>query len=45
MNLSHQGQQHKRESVSSAAALVVPLETLDRTSLPIAGARPRTWVN
>jgi pyruvate,water dikinase len=39
MNLSHQGQQHKRESMSGDAALVVPLETLDRTSLPIAGGK------
>jgi len=39
MNLSHQGQQHEREGISSAAALVVPLETLDRTSLPLAGGK------
>ncbi len=39
MNLSHQGQQHEREGISSAAALVVPLETLDRTSLPVAGGK------
>jgi rifampicin phosphotransferase len=39
MNLSHQGQQHEREGISSAAALVVPLETLDRTSLPVVGGK------
>src|SRR5258708_16506419 len=39
MNLSHQGQQHEREGLFSAAALVVPLETLDRTSLPVAGGK------
>src|SRR6266567_827030 len=39
MNRSHQGQQHEPESMSSAAALVVPLETLDRTSLPVAGGK------
>jgi pyruvate,water dikinase len=39
MNISHQGQQHEREGMSSAAALVVPLETLDRTSLPVAGGK------
>jgi len=45
MNLSHHGQQHEREGMASAAALVVALETLDRTSLPVAGARLPTWVN
>ncbi len=39
MNLSHHGQQHEREGMSSAATLVVPLETLDRTSLPLAGGK------
>jgi phosphohistidine swiveling domain-containing protein len=39
MNLSYQEHQHERESVSVDAALVVPLETLDRTSLPIAGGK------
>src|SRR5260221_13470152 len=39
MNLSHQGQQHEHESMSSDAALVVPMETLDRTSLPVAGGK------
>src|SRR5256884_373418 len=39
MNRSHQGQQHEPESMSSAAALVVPLDTLDRTSLPVAGSK------
>ncbi len=39
MNLSHHGQQHEREGMSSTAALVVPLETLDRTSLPLAGGK------
>ncbi len=39
MNLSHQGQQQERESLSSDAALVVPLETLDRTALPVAGGK------
>src|SRR5260370_17567788 len=39
MNLSRHGQQHEREGMSSAAALVVPLETLDRTSLPVAGGK------
>src|SRR2546421_722148 len=39
MNRSHQGEQHEPESMSSAAALVVPLETLDRTSLPVAGGK------
>src|SRR6266699_3824274 len=35
MNHSHQG----HESMSSDAALVVPLEVLDRTSLPVAGGK------
>jgi rifampicin phosphotransferase len=39
MNLSYHGQQHEREGMSSAATLVVPLETLDRTSLPLAGGK------
>jgi rifampicin phosphotransferase len=39
MNLSHQGQQPERESTSGDAALVVPLDTLDRTSLPVAGGK------
>src|SRR5438876_8683887 len=39
MNRSHQGQQHKPESMSDAAPLVVPLDTLDRTSLPVAGGK------
>src|SRR6266567_2448251 len=39
MNLSQQGQQHEREGMSSDTALVVPLETLDRTSLPVAGGK------
>src|SRR5437868_12388265 len=39
MNLSHQGQQPERESTSGDAALVVPLSTLDRTSLPVAGGK------
>src|SRR6266851_5086242 len=39
MNQSHLGQQHERESLSDAATLVVPLETLDRTSLPVAGGK------
>src|SRR5713226_8970430 len=39
MNLSHHGQQHEREGMASAATLVVALETLDRTSLPVAGGK------
>ncbi len=39
MNLSYQGHQHEHKSLSSAAALVVPLSTLDRTSLPVAGGK------
>ena len=39
MNLSHQWQQHEREGISGNTALVVPLETLDRTSLPVAGGK------
>jgi phosphohistidine swiveling domain-containing protein len=39
MNLSYQEQQHKRESMPVEATLVVPLSTLDRTSLPVAGGK------
>src|SRR6266478_4694180 len=39
MNLSHHRQQHEREGRFSAAELVVPLKTLDRTSLPVAGGK------
>src|SRR6266566_1067827 len=39
MNLSYQRHQRERESVPGDAALVVPLETLDRTSLPVAGGK------
>ncbi len=39
MNLSHQGQPQERESLSRDAALVVPLEALDRTLLPVAGGK------
>ncbi len=39
MNLSDHGQPHERESVSGDTALVVPLESLDRTSLPLAGGK------
>jgi len=39
MNLSHQGHEHEQESLSSDAALVVSLERLDRTSLPLAGGK------
>ncbi len=39
MNLSHQGQQQEPESTPSDAALVVPLDTLDRTKLPVAGGK------
>src|SRR5712691_3863435 len=39
MNRSHQGQPHEPESMSDAAPLVIPLETLDRTSLPVAGGK------
>ncbi len=39
MNRSHQGQPQERESMSGTAVLVVPLETLDRTSLPVAGGK------
>src|SRR6184192_328328 len=39
MNLSHQGQPQEHESLSDDAALVVPLEALDRTSLPVAGGK------
>ena len=37
--MNHFQQEQPRESLSSAAALVVPLETLDRTSLPVAGGK------
>src|SRR5258708_31430396 len=39
MNLSHHGQQHERENTAGDTALVVPLETLYRTSLPVAGGK------
>jgi rifampicin phosphotransferase len=39
MNRSHQGQPHEPESMSDGAPLVVPLDTLDRTSLPVAGGK------
>jgi phosphohistidine swiveling domain-containing protein len=39
MNLSHHGQQQGHESTSGDAALVVPLDALDRTSLPVAGGK------
>jgi len=39
MNLSHHGQQQEPESTSSDAPLVVPLDRLDRTSLPVAGGK------
>jgi len=39
MNLSHHGQQQGHESTSGDAALVVPLDTLDRTKLPVAGGK------
>src|SRR5712691_13427821 len=39
MNRSHQGQPHEPGSMSDAAPLVVPLDTLDRTSLPVAGGK------
>ena len=39
MNLSHHGQQQEPESTSGDAALVVPLDTLDRTSLLVAGGK------
>src|SRR5438034_9800867 len=39
MNMSHQGQQQEPESTSGDAALVVPLDMLDRTLHPIAGGK------
>jgi hypothetical protein len=39
MNLSHHGPQQEPESTPSDAALVVPLDTLDRTKLPLAGGK------
>jgi pyruvate,water dikinase len=39
MNLSHQGQQQEHESTPGDTALVVPLDTLDRTSLPAVGGK------
>src|SRR5215467_915247 len=39
MNLSYQGQQHEQERMSDDTALVVPLEKLDRTSLPVVGGK------
>src|SRR6266567_9546107 len=39
MNLSNHGQQQERESMSGDTALVVPLDTLDRTSLPTVGGK------
>ena len=39
MNLSHPGQQQGHESTSGDAALVVPLDVLDRTSLLVAGGK------
>src|SRR6266576_6563855 len=39
MNLSHQGQQQEHESTPGDIALVVPLDTLDRTSLPAVGGK------
>ncbi len=39
MNLSHHGQQQEPESTPSDAALVVPLGTLNRTKLPVAGGK------
>jgi rifampicin phosphotransferase len=39
MNRSHQGHEPERERTPGAAALVVPLETLDRTSLLVAGGK------
>src|SRR5579872_4828704 len=39
MNLSHQGQQHERESRADDSALVIPLNTIDRTLLPVVGGK------
>ncbi len=39
MNLSHYGHQQEPENTPSDAALVVPLDTLDRTNLPVAGGK------
>jgi rifampicin phosphotransferase len=39
MNLSHHGQQQEPESTSVDAVLVVPLGTLDRTKLSVAGGK------
>src|SRR3989440_7655468 len=39
MNMLHQGQQQETESTSGDAALVVPLDMLDRTLHPIAGGK------
>jgi pyruvate,water dikinase len=39
MNLSHQGQQPKRENTPGDTALVVPLEMLDWSSFPVAGGK------
>src|SRR6266571_6019820 len=39
MNLSHQGQQQEPGSTSGDAVLVVPLGTLDRTKLSVAGGK------
>src|SRR5260370_3526950 len=39
MNLSYHRQQSEREGRFGAAELVVPLKTLDRTSLPVAGGK------
>ena len=39
MNLSHQGQQQEPESTPSDAALIVPLDTLDRTKLTVGGGK------
>jgi pyruvate,water dikinase len=39
MNLPHQGQQQEPGSTSSDADVVVPLDTLDRTSIPVAGGK------
>jgi rifampicin phosphotransferase len=39
MNLSHHGQQQEHESTSGDAALVVPLDALDRTKRALAGGK------